>query len=104
MLHHYSKGKLVIIRRWIWQCYGETCSSILIKITTLILKADEICLSATCYSGRFDAKLIMEKIDMRKEAHGIKTELTSDRICIGNGYLLCSQHGFQNYDLIKLIA
>jgi len=52
------------------------------KITTLILKADEICLSATCYSGRFDAKLIMEKIDMRKEARGIKTDLPSDRIYI----------------------
>ena len=62
----------------------------MIKITNV----DEICLSATCYSGRFDAKLIMEKIDMRKEACGIKTEITSDRICIGNGYLLCSQHGF----------
>ena len=59
-----------------------------------MLKADEICLSATCYSGRFDTKLIMEKIDMRKEARGIKTELTLDRICIGNGYLLCSQNGF----------
>ena len=48
----------------------------------MILKDDEICLSDTCYSGRFDTKLIMEKIDMRKEACGIKTELTSDRICI----------------------
>ena len=37
------------------------------QIITLTLKADEICLSATCYSDRFDAKLIMEKVDMRKE-------------------------------------
>ena len=59
----------------------------------MTLKADEICLSATCYSVRFNAKLIMEKVDMRKEACGTRTELTSDRTCIGNRYLLCSQHG-----------
>ena len=44
-----------------------------------MLKANEICLSATCYLVRFDAKLIMEKVDMRKEACGTRTELTSDR-------------------------
>ena len=59
----------------------------------MTLKADEICLSVICYSVRFDAKLIMEKVDMRKEACGTRTELTSDRTCIGNRYLVCSQLG-----------
>ena len=30
----------------------------------LTLKADEICLSATCYLNEFDAKLIMEEAGM----------------------------------------
>jgi len=72
----------------------------ILKIITLTLKADEICLSAIV---RFDAKLIMEKVDMRKEACGTRTELTSDRTCIGNRYLLCSQHGDRKLRSVNIL-